>query len=330
MNFVQFLDKRQPDWVQLEKLTQKANSNVKLSSEEIRRITDLYRAAVSDYAYATANFPNERITLYLARLVSETHGVIYQIPRLTWFKIKQFFLYSGPQLFRIYRVYFWVSAIIFVVFAGLGFWACEVKQSYENTILGSYYVKITENNIKNKKPFAVYADKYKFIPFAEIMFNNITVLLRGVILGLTACLGTLYFLTYNAIMVGCFFHLFYRHDIILDFWLTVMIHGTIELTMLVFGCAVGFMLGWKLLFPGNYTRRDAMRKYGLDAIKMAIICAFWLVIAGFLESFVTGLFAEGLPSQRPFSAVIVLLSAVALYLYFGHLGRKNANPTWFV
>jgi len=329
MNFIQFVDKRQPDWVQLEKLTQKANANTGLTKEEIRQISDLYRAAAADYAYATANFPNERITLYLARLVSETHGIIYQIPRLTWFKIKRFFLYSGPQLFRIYRIYFWIASIIFIVFGSLGFWACEVNKNYEQNIMGIPYVRMTERNIKEKKPFNVYADKYKFMPFAQIMFNNITVLLRGFILGLTACLGTLYFLTYNAIMVGCFFHVFYRHDIILDFWLTIMVHGTIELTMIVFGCAIGFMLGWKVLFPGTYTRRDAFRKYGFDAVKMAIICALWLVIAAFLEAFVTGLFAEGLPSQRPFSAMIVLVSAIAMYLYFGRLGRKNANPTWF-
>jgi uncharacterized membrane protein SpoIIM required for sporulation len=330
MNFIQFVDKRQPDWVQLEKLTQKANANTGLTKEEIRQISDLYRAAAADYAYAAANFPNERITLYLARLVSETHGIIYQIPRLTWFKIKRFFLYSGPQLFRIYRIYFWIATLIFIVFGSLGFWACEVNKNYEANIMGEMYVRMTEKNIQEKKPFNVYADKYKFMPFAQIMFNNITVLLRGFILGLTACLGTLYFLTYNAIMVGCFFHVFYRHDIILDFWLTIMVHGTIELTMLVFGCAIGFMLGWKVLFPGTYTRRDAFRKYGFDAVKMAIICALWLVIAAFLEAFVTGLFAEGLPSQRPFSAMIVLVSAIAMYLYFGRLGRKNANPTWFV
>lgn len=329
MNFIQFVDKRQSDWTKLEKLTQQANLEMNLTADEIRQIGDLYRAATADYAYAVAHFPNERITLYLARLISETHGVIYRTPRLTWHRIKRFFLYSGPQLFRVYRVYFWISAIIFVLFGILGFWACEVNKKYENKIMGKIYVYNTETNIKKKKPFNVYAGKYKFTPFAQIMFNNISVLLRGFIFGLTACIGTFYLLTYNAIMVGCFFHLFYRHDIIIDFWLTIMIHGTIELTMIVFGCAIGFMLGWKVLFPGTYTRRDALRKYGFDAIKMAIICAFWLVIAGFLEAFVTGLFAKGLPSQRPFSAMIVLLSALALYFYFGILGSKKAKPIAF-
>ncbi|MCS7077613.1 MAG: stage II sporulation protein M [Bacteroidia bacterium] len=329
MNFVQFIDKRQSDWNTLEKLTQKANTKTQLNETEIEKLANLYRAATADYAYALANFPNERITLYLARLISEAHGVIYQIPRLSWFKIKRFFLYSGPQLFRIYKIYLWISALIFVVFSILGFWACEFHKSYEKKILGTDYVLMTENNIRNKKPFNVYADKYKFLPFAEIMFNNITVLLKGFMLGLTACLGTLYLLITNAIMVGCFFHIFYRHDIITDFWLTIMVHGTIELTMIVFGCGIGFMLGWKVLFPGHYTRRDVFRIYGFDAIKMAIICAFWLIIAAFLEAFVTGLFAEGLPQYRLFSGMIVLFSALILYLYFGRLGRKDIKPTWF-
>ncbi|MCS7028379.1 MAG: stage II sporulation protein M [Bacteroidia bacterium] len=330
MNFVQFLEKRRADWIKLEELTQKANSRIELNEVEIQELTHLYRATTADYAYAVANFPNERITLYLGRLISEAHGVIYQIPRLSWFKIKQFFLYSGPQLFRIYRVYLWISGAIFMVFAALGFWACTFNKNYEKRILTAEYVQMTEKNIKNKKPFNVYADNYKLSTFAQIMFNNIAVLLKGFILGLTACLGTLYLLIHNAIMIGCFFHIFYRHGIITDFWFTIMVHGTIELTMVVFGCGIGFMLGWKVLFPGTYTRRDIFRKHGFDAIKMAVICAFWLVIAGFLESFVTGLFAKGLVEYRPFSGAIILLSAVGMYFYFGRLSRKSLSPTWFV
>lgn len=189
MNFVQFLEKRRADWIKLEELTQKANSRIELNEVEIQELTHLYRATTADYAYAVANFPNERITLYLGRLISEAHGVIYQIPRLSWFKIKQFFLYSGPQLFRIYRVYLWISGAIFMVFAALGFWACTFNKNYEKRILTAEYVQMTEKNIKNKKPFNVYADNYKLSTFAQIMFNNIAVLLKGFILGLTACLG---------------------------------------------------------------------------------------------------------------------------------------------
>lgn len=325
MNLAKFIDKKKPNWVTLETLIAKLRANGNFSKAEFQQVGELYRSVTSDYAFARANFPKEKIVIYLSRLVAEAHGTIYQTPRLTWFKIKKFFLYSGPQLFRTYQRFFWIASAIFVLFLCLGFWACEIDKNYEKTIMGGNYVYMTEHNIEKKKPFNVYADKYKFVPFAQIMFNNIGVLLRAFVLGLTACLGTLYFLTYNAIMVGCFFHIFYRHDIVTDFWLTIMIHGTIELTMIVFGCATGFMLGWNILFPRTYTRRDAFRIYGLQALKMAVICAFWLIIAGFLESFITGL-----ELGRAACLTIILLSAVAMIWYFGYLGRKKANPTWFV
>ena len=56
-------------------------------------------------------------------------------------------------------------------------------------------------------------------------------------------------------------------------------------TAIIIATAGGFRLGFAVLFPGNLRRRDALRREGRDAVRLAILAAIMLLAAGLLEGF---------------------------------------------
>jgi uncharacterized membrane protein SpoIIM required for sporulation len=62
-------------------------------------------------------------------------------------------------------------------------------------------------------------------------------------------------------------------------------HGAFELTAIVFSGAAGLKLGYSLLNPGPFSRRDALRLAGQEAIPMLYGIILMLVIAAFMEAF---------------------------------------------
>lgn len=308
-------------------------SGKKLDSNEFRQLSKLYRGATSDFAYATTYFGDHDIAGYLNKLVAEAHAVIYRRRTLKARLVVPWFFRGVPRMFRENARYFRMSAFTFILFAVLGFLGAEFMDEGEAIFLGfsltepeqsfansAMYIQQTEWNIEAGEPFDVYDSPMKSYMSSRITFNNIGVAFFAFAGGIFAGIVTFYVIAKNAMMVGAFFHIFYRHDIIFDFWNTVMLHGMIELTMIVFAGGCGFMIAKGLLFPGSFTRSDSLKRMGLMAVQLAIAIAVWLVVAGLLEGFVTG---RGLPDGA--KVLVNLASAALLIYYWGFLGRKQAT-----
>ncbi|MEP1694941.1 MAG: stage II sporulation protein M, partial [Paracoccaceae bacterium] len=43
--------------------------------------------------------------------------------------------------------------------------------------------------------------------------------------------------------------------------------------------------GFAVLFPGQYSRKEALHRAGRDAVKLAIVASLMLFVAAFLEGF---------------------------------------------
>ena len=85
--------------------------------------------------------------------------------------------------------------------------------------------------------------------------------------------------------MGAFFALHVDRGIGLDLFGWLSIHGVTELSAIIIATAGGFRLGFAVLFPGQLTRRAALRNEGRDAAKLAIMAALMLVAAAILEGF---------------------------------------------
>ena len=349
MNVAIFIKSRNDYWKELEDLLAKLRSGTALSRKEFKTLSHHYRAATSDYAYATTYFPGHDITQYLNKLVSEAHGIIYQRNRFKIGDAWEWLTFRVPSLFKEHIGSFLFALFTFTLFFWVGFLASEFTEDGEKMCLvfsitnpeggmaaADRYINKTQKNIDAGKPFRVYEDDAQATMFSNILFNNVQVALLAFVGGIFFGVLTWFALARNGMMLGAFFHIFYRNDLSLEFANTVLIHGMIELTMIVMAGGAGFMIAKGLLFPGNYTRKDSLIKAGLDSVQLAVIISVWLIVAAFQESFLTAYVDPGVLERISviesvnlsdvIKVSINIGSLAIMVFYFGALGTGMVEP----
>jgi uncharacterized membrane protein SpoIIM required for sporulation len=87
-------------------------------------------------------------------------------------------------------------------------------------------------------------------------------------------------------------------------------HGVIELSTVFFCGGAGMMIGYSIINPGDLTRSQALKKKGLEAVRIVIGGACFLVVAGTIEGFLS-------PSDLPPIVKIAtgVGTGIALYSY---------------
>jgi len=161
----------------------------------------------------------------------------------------------------------------------------------------------------------IYKDSEQEEMFWGITLNNLRVSGLTFVAGLFVCFGSCYFLFKNAIMLGSFQYFFVTKGLFIDSFLAIWIHGTIEISCIIIAGAAGIVLGKGILFPGTLSRKTAFIQGAKDAVTIFIGIIPLIIIAGFLESFVTRL--TGAPTV--FRLAIILGSAFLIGYYFVYL-----------
>ena len=217
-----------------------------------------------------------------------------------------------PLVIRKYHRILLFTFLFFIAFVLLGAFSASNDQTFARSVLGDAYVDMTERNIANGDPFGVYKNGNELEMFLRIAFNNIQVAFMVYTLGITAGVGTIYFLFQNGIMVGVFENLFFHHHIGFQSILVVFIHGTLELSAIVIAGCAGLIIGNSLLFPGTYTRLQSFMRAAKDSVKIITSLVPVFITAAFFEGFVTR--HTGMPLWL--SLTILLSSAAFITWYF--------------
>lgn len=276
-----FLRNNEKKWQVIE---QKLSNNLRFSVDEIiRDFSDLS----SDLAYSRTNYPNSKTTIYLNELTAHLYRKLYKRDD-SWKKnILTFWQYSLPHAFYEARKEMLVSFLIFMVAGIIGIVSTHFDPEFPSIVLGEHYVNTTLKNIDEGVPMNIYSGTEEALMFFKITINNIRVALLTFIAGIFLGIGSYLILFQNGVMVGTFQWFFYTKGLFLTSFLTIWIHGTIEISSIIIAGGAGITIGNAFLFPGHLTRKASLIAGARRGAKIAIGLIPLFIIAGFLESFVT-------------------------------------------
>ncbi|MBO2012738.1 stage II sporulation protein M [Hymenobacter negativus] len=298
-----FLQQNQPRWQQYEQ--QPATNPDELAARFV--------ALTDDLAYAQTFYPNSQTTAYLNNLTTKLHQRLYRNKPENTGRFGQFWAEELPLLVAKHHRTLRVAALLFVVFTAIGALSAALDDRFVRVVLGDGYVNMTLENIRRGDPMGVYKTESEAPMFLFITLNNIYVSLRVFVFGVGLGLGSIVELFRTGMMLGSFQYFFFDKGVGLQSFLTIWIHGTLEISAIVLAGGAGMVMGAGFLFPGTYSRAESFRQAARDGLKLAIGLVPIFVVAGFLEGFVTR------HTEMPIAASLTIIGTSAAFIgwYFG-------------
>lgn len=303
MNLDRFQGDRQQRWLELEALVMKGGSRPeKLGVDAVRQMARLYRSVCADLAYARAHYPGTPIVERLEGLVAAGRFVVYDRPSHRD-SIKHFFIRGYWQLLYERRALIWIATVGLVVPALFGFAYAFAEPEAALARMPAGFVWVTEAESTDQGMGSVELAAFSI----QILTNNIWVTLLAFASGITLGFGTAYLLVNNGFILGALSGLAVdagNSELLIA---AVVGHGTLELSAIVIGAAAGLGLAKAVVQPGHLTRRESLAKEGRNAARIFTGTALVLVIAGFLEGFL---------SRTGIGWIPVLFVGVVLFVVF--------------
>ena len=287
-------------------------------------LADLFIQITNDLSYARTFYPETKTTAYLQELATEAHNKLYTNRKEDQNRFVRFWATEVPRAVAQSHMQIFIAFLIFMMAMGIGALSASKDALFVRLILGDAYVNMTEANIEQDDPMAVYKEMRQMEMFLAITFNNVRVSFMAFIAGLLASFGTGYILLSNGIMVGAFQYFFYENGLLGEALRVIYIHGTLELSAIVIAGGAGLVLGNGILFPGTYTRTASFIRSVRQGTRVVIGLVPVFIAAGFLEGFVTR-YTE---MHWALSMVIIGSSAAFIIWYFiiYPLRFKEGNP----
>ena len=326
MNINEFISERKEQWQRLESIKKKLRPGTfqRVTRQELWDLGRLYFAAVSDLSVLKsselARDPDNEIIDYLNNQVAGVHGIIYRTPRLTLAGLRDFAISGFPQTFRATWIHTAIAAAVLIVAGITGlFLGLNEPAFIELLVPDSIIAKVEKGNVW-------FNDLYTLAPTYSsiLMTHNISVTFLIFASGITFGVGTLYLLAMNGLNIGTIAALCINHNLALEFWSFVLPHGSLELSAIFIAGGAGLIIGHALIDPGPYKRSETLALRSRQAVKLLAGCVPLLVIAGFIEAFVS-------PSPLPATLKIIIsailfISLLSFLLLSGRGSREQLCP----
>jgi len=309
-----FIKQREADWKRLETLVNSRRGRKPLTTAEVHELGTLYRAVTSDLALARRDFPDQRMTIFLNQLLTRAHSYIYQQDSSDFKVFLRIFTQRIPILFRQTGRYMIVAFFLFLIPAIAGYRLAYINPNIAEPLgLGAQRQILADHNTWTDIPPGERPAASTFI-----MTNNIRVSLLCFAGGIAFGLFSVYMLVTNGLMIGAVLGLAAHYGMGSSLLGFMFGHGVIELSVIFMAGGAGLQLGWALLNPGPYTRRDALAQTARRAVMLTVVAVPLLIVAGTIE----GLFS---PTDAPFAlhVAVGLITGGCMYAYLLLAGRSS-------
>jgi uncharacterized membrane protein SpoIIM required for sporulation len=294
-----------------------------LSTEDLRRLPLLYRAALSSLSVARSIALDRALLAYLEDLALRAFLAIYARPLAVGRAIREFLLRSLPRAVRSIGIHVFLALGALLLGALSGFLLVNADEGWYTVIVpaglaGNRGPASTREELR-KVLFSQSRSGGALLIFANVLFsNNTLVSLLAFGLGILGGIPTLLLTFANGLMVGAFVALHAHRGLAQEFTGWLLIHGVTELGAIVIFAAAGLKLGELILFPGPHSRADALAIHGSAIGEAAVGGVLMLLVAAVLE----GVFRETVANtdQR---LIIAFASFLFWTLYFTFVGRAS-------
>ncbi|MFT7119836.1 MAG: putative membrane protein SpoIIM required for sporulation [Neolewinella sp.] len=280
MRETEFIEKNKEKWTRYERALDRDDKDPKLLNE-------LYIHTTDDLSYSRTFYPNRSVRVYLNSLAQKTFLQIYRGRRGEAGRFITFWTDELPRVVHNQRFALLLSLGTFVLAMLIGIISYQIDPSFAEVILGEGYVEMTKANIENGDPMAVYKGRSALNMSLSITLHNTKIAFLTFISGAFFAVGSLFVLISNGIMVGVFQYFFYDQGLFQESFLTIWIHGALEISSIVIAGGAGLAMGRGLIFPGTLSRFDAFKISARDGLKIMLGIVPLLFCAGFLEGYIT-------------------------------------------
>lgn len=279
----QFVDQNKEKWERFEAF---AEGKAKPGPEEL---SDLYSRITDDLSYARTYYNKRSIRVYLNNTAQKVYLNLHKRRGGKKRPFLHFWTYDLPLALYRARKELNISLLFFVLSMAIGIFSSIHDPDFARVILGDDYVQMTETNIQKGEPMGVYKSASEFDMFFNITLNNLLVAFRTFVLGAFFGVGTLVIMLYNGIMVGTFQYFFIERQLFTESFLTIWMHGALEISAIVIAGGAGLTLGRGLLYPGNLPRLQSFQIAARRAFKIMLGLVPVFIVAAFIEGFFTRL-----------------------------------------
>ncbi len=314
MRETKFIEQNKDKWLRFE---QQMEDDLR----DPESLKDLFIEITDDLSYSRTFYPNRSVRVYLNSLAQRIFFKLYRGRSAPGRRLISFWLDELPRVIYEARRDFLLAFLVFLLACGIGMLSSAMEPQFIRSILGDAYVDQTIQNIESGDPMAIYKDRDRLGMSVGITMNNIYVAILTFVFGILAGVGTIALLLRNGIMLGSFQYFFIERDLFWESFLTVWLHGTLEISAIIIAGAAGITMGRGLAFPGTYTRMQAFQRSARRGLKILIGTVPIFILAGFIEGYLT----RHTDTPDVIRGVFIAVCALFVFMYFVWYPRFRAR-----
>lgn len=246
-----------------------------------------YREVCHNLALAQQRGFSPYLVARLEQLAARGHQLLYKNRQSFLGRLTRFIAFGFPRLVRKNASLFWLTTAICYLPAVIVMLIVLAEPDMAYSLLGNGTPETLEANFDptNERITTNRDIDSDFQMFGYYLWNNITVDLRTFAGGILAGIGSLFILMINAVLLGGasghMLNLGYEDT----FFTFIIAHGAPELTGMVISAMAGLKIGWGLIAPGNYSRKDALLLRSKEGIRLLFGAIFLTALAAPIEAF---------------------------------------------
>jgi uncharacterized membrane protein SpoIIM required for sporulation len=275
-----FVTEHRGEWSRLRQLADRRTR--RLSAAEVDEMVALYHRTATHLSLVRSRSPDPALVAWLSRVVLRARAALTPSPGFSLAGVGRFLTVSFPL--EVYRARWWCLGVAVLFLALTGVQMAVVAGDPARFATPAEIERYVWHD------FEAYYSTYAPENFALLVWTNNAqlaavclaagVLILPVLVVLGINIGSLG--TAGGIMVA-----YGRADV---FFGLILVHGLLEVTVILIAAGVGLRIGWAWIAPGaDRTRTRALAQRARSGMVVALGLALALLVSGLIEAFVTPL-----------------------------------------